>query len=115
VTDSTLMVDATLKAAFPPVALPQRPFMERAREIWQELGLPKLTPRPPWSGYSLGLWPQEAATQADNAVAGNHSSNAEFSSKHGIKVPKGAKFMDLKKKYMADEIEKFKKQTGEKK
>ena len=115
VTDSTLLVDATLKAAFPPVALPQRPFMERAREIWVELGLPKLNPRPPWSGYSLGLWPEEAAIQAGNAVAGNHSLNAEFSSKHGIKVPKGTKFMDLKKKYMAEEIEKFKKQAGEKK
>ena len=114
-TDSTLLVDATLKAAFPPVALPQRPFMERAREIWVELGLPKLNPRPPWSGYSLGLWPEEAAIQAGNAVAGNHSLNAEFSSKHGIKVPKGTKFMDLKKKYMAEEIEKFKKQAGEKK
>ena len=74
VTDSTLLVDATLKAPFPPVALPKRPYMERAREIWEELGLPKLTPRPPWSGYSLGLWPEEAAIQADNAVAGNHSS-----------------------------------------
>jgi UbiD family decarboxylase len=115
VTDSTLLVDATLKAAFPPVALPKRPFMERAREIWDELGLPKLNPRPPWSGYSLGMWPEEAAIQADNAVAGNHNQNAEFSSKHGIKVPKGAKFMDLKKKYMADEIEKFKKHAGEKK
>ncbi len=115
VTDSTLLVDATLKAEFPPVALPQRPFMERAREIWVELGLPKLNPRPPWFGYSLGLWPEEAAIQAGNAVAGNHSQNAEFSSKHGIKVPKGTKFMDLKKKYMAEEIEKFKKQAGEKK
>ncbi len=115
VTDSTLLVDATLKAAFPPVALPQRPFMDRAREIWVELGLPKLNPRPPWSGYSLGLWPEEAAIQAGNAVAGNHSLNAEFSSKHGIKVPKGTKFMDLKKKYMAEEIEKFKKQASEKK
>lgn len=115
VTDSTLLVDATLKAAFPPVALPGRPYMERAREIWEELGLPKLNPRPPWSGYSLGLWPEEAAIQAANAVAGNYSLNAEFSSKHGIEVPKGTKFMDLKKKYMAEEIEKFKKQAGEKK
>jgi hypothetical protein len=115
VTDSTLLVDATLKADFPPVALPKRPFMERAREIWEELDLPKLNPRPPWSGYSLGMWPEEAAIQADNAVAGNHSQNAEFSSKHGIKVPKGTKFMDVKKKYMAEEIEKFKKQADEKK
>ena len=89
--------------------------MERAREIWEESDLPKLNPRPPWSGYSLGMWPEEAAIQAENAVAGNHSLNAEYSSKKGIKVPKGAKFMDLKKKYMAEEIEKFKKQVGEKK
>jgi 3-polyprenyl-4-hydroxybenzoate decarboxylase len=98
VTDSTLLVDATLKAPFPPVALPKRPYMERAREIWEELELPKLTPRPPWSGYSLGMWPQEAAIQAENAVAGNHSQNAEYSAKKGINVPRGAKFMDLKKK-----------------
>ena len=114
VTDSTLLVDATLKADFPPVALPKRPYMERAREIWEELELPKLNPRPPWSGYSLGMWPQEAAIQAENAVAGNHSQNAEYSAKKGIKVPRGAKFMDLKKKYMADEIEKLKKHVSEK-
>ena len=29
-------------------------------------------------------------------------------------VPRGAKFMDLKKKYMADEIEKLKKHVSEK-
>src|SRR6266850_2212193 len=114
VTDSTLLVDATLKADFPPVALPKRPYMERAREIWEELELPKLNPRPPWSGYSLGMWPQEAAIQAENAVAGNHSQNAEYSAKKGIKVPRGSKFMDLKKKYMADEIEKLKKHVSEK-
>jgi len=114
VTDSTLLVDATLKADFPPVALPKRPYMERAREIWEELELPKLNPRPPWSGYSLGMWPQEAAIQAENAVAGNHSQNAEYSAKKGIKAPRGTKFMDLKKKYMADEIEKLKKHVSEK-
>ena len=31
-----------------------------------------------------------------------------------MKVPRGAKFMDLKKKYMADEIEKLKKHVSEK-
>jgi 4-hydroxy-3-polyprenylbenzoate decarboxylase len=87
--------------------------MERAREIWEELELPKLTPRPPWSGYSLGMWPEEAIVQAENAVAGNHAQNAEYSARKGIKVPRGAKFMDLKKKYMADEIERLKQQVGE--
>jgi len=114
VTDSTLLVDATLKAEFPPVALPQRSYMERAREIWEELELPRLAPRPPWSGYSLGLWPQEAAIQAQNAVAGNHDRNAEYSSKKAVKAPRGAKFMDLKRKYMAEEIEKLKTQASEK-
>jgi 4-hydroxy-3-polyprenylbenzoate decarboxylase len=112
VTDSTLLVDATLKADFPPVALPKREYMERAKEIWEELGLPKLNPRPPWHGYSLGLWSDELATQADNAVAGDHSRNAEYSRSKGIKVPKGASFVELKEKFLADELEAFKKRTS---
>ena len=51
-----MLIDATLKHAAPPLALPAREFMERARAIWQELGLPPLTPQPPWHGYSLGDW-----------------------------------------------------------
>ena len=30
--------------------------MERAKKIWEELGLPKLKPEAPWFGYSLGEW-----------------------------------------------------------
>jgi UbiD family decarboxylase len=37
-TDSTLLIDATIKHAMPPLALPARQFMERAVEIWRELG-----------------------------------------------------------------------------
>src|SRR5205085_12695187 len=33
--DSTLLIDATLRQAAPPLALPTREFMERARAIWQ--------------------------------------------------------------------------------
>ena len=36
--DSSLLIDATLKQPFPPLALPTREFMERARKIWDELG-----------------------------------------------------------------------------
>lgn len=114
VTDSTLLVDATLKAEFPPVALPKREYMERAKEIWEELGLPRLDPRPPWYGYSLGLWPEEAEIQAENATAGNHAGNAEYSSAKGVKVPRGAKFMELKEKFLADELEKFREQAARK-
>ena len=54
--DSSLLIDATLKQAFPPLALPTREFMERARKIWDELDLPALSPQPPWHGYTLGDW-----------------------------------------------------------
>jgi 4-hydroxy-3-polyprenylbenzoate decarboxylase len=112
VTDSTLLVDATLKAEFPPVALPERKYMERAKKIWEELGLPKLDPRPPWHGYSLGLWSDELATQAENATAGEHERNAEYSRSKGIKVPKGAKFVELKEKFLADELKNFRERSG---
>ncbi len=107
VTDSTLLIDATLKADFPPVALPAREYMEAARKIWDELGLPKLTPRPPWHGYSLGLWSEELVQQANNAVAGEHERNAEYSRARGFNVPKGTDFVEQKKKYLAKELDEF--------
>ncbi|HEY7163886.1 MAG TPA: UbiD family decarboxylase [Candidatus Binatia bacterium] len=103
--DSALLIDATSKADFPPVALPRREFMENARRIWEELGLPQLTPRPPWSGYSLGHWSEEASVQADNAAAGNFQLNANYSASKGVKVPKGSSFIALKKKFLAQELE----------
>jgi len=54
--DATLLIDATLKHPMPPLALPAREFMENARGIWEELGLPAITPQAPWHGYSLGDW-----------------------------------------------------------
>ena len=46
--------------------------MERAREIWEELGLPKLEPREPWHGYLLGLWPEDLQDEADLAAKGEN-------------------------------------------
>ncbi|HKA71205.1 MAG TPA: UbiD family decarboxylase [Xanthobacteraceae bacterium] len=68
--DATMLVDATLKQTFPPLALPARQFMERARAIWDELGLPALSPQPPWHGYSLGDWDAAWDEYASRAVAG---------------------------------------------
>jgi 4-hydroxy-3-polyprenylbenzoate decarboxylase len=68
--ESTMLIDATLKHAMPPLALPGREFMERARVIWQELGLPPLSPEPPWSGYDLGDWSAVWDGYARRAVAG---------------------------------------------
>jgi 4-hydroxy-3-polyprenylbenzoate decarboxylase len=54
--DSTMLVDATAKHVMPPLALPKKEFMENARAIWEALGLPALSPQPPWHGYTLGDW-----------------------------------------------------------
>jgi UbiD family decarboxylase len=68
--EATLLIDATLKEPAPPLALPKREFMEGALKIWEELGLPALTPQPPWHGYSLGEWDAAWDTYASRAVAG---------------------------------------------
>ncbi len=47
--------------------------MERAKEIWEELNLPKLTPRSPWFGYSLGHWTEEYEEEAELAVKGEYA------------------------------------------
>ena len=70
-TDATLMIDATLKADMPPLALPRKEFMNRARVIWEELQLPRLTPQPPWHGYELGDWCEQWTDYAKRAVDGD--------------------------------------------
>jgi 4-hydroxy-3-polyprenylbenzoate decarboxylase len=65
-----MLIDATLKDIAPPLALPKREYMEGARKIWDELGLPALTPQPPWHGYSLGDWDAAWDVYASRAVAG---------------------------------------------
>jgi 4-hydroxy-3-polyprenylbenzoate decarboxylase len=65
---AAVLINATLKGTYAPVALPKREFMERAKEIWERLGLPPLTPQPPWHGYDLGHWPPELERQAAMAV-----------------------------------------------
>ncbi len=68
--ESTMLIDATQKNADPPISLPKREFMERARAIWEELKLPPITARQPWHGYSLGDWDAVWDTFAERAVAG---------------------------------------------
>jgi len=70
--DASVLIDATLKEDFPPISLPKREFMERAKVIWEELGLPRLKPEAPWFGYSLGEWPDEMEEAAQRAVRGDY-------------------------------------------
>jgi len=69
--DSTMLIDATRKRPMPPLALPARAFMERARTIWEELGLPALNVQPPWHGYALGDWTDAWEAMAQRAAAGD--------------------------------------------
>ena len=70
--NSAMLVDATRKWDYPPVSLPKKEFMERAREIWEAEGLPGLRPRQPWYGYSLGYWTKENEEESELAVRGEH-------------------------------------------
>src|SRR4051812_12334290 len=69
---AAVLINATLKGTYSPVALPKREFMEHARAIWERLGLPPLTPQPPWHGYDLGHWPQELERQAELAAKSDY-------------------------------------------
>ena len=81
--DSSLLIDATLKQDFPPVALPKQEFMEKARVIWEDkLGLPPLKPENPWYGYSLGDWTEDLEGQAMRAVAGDYWETGRRTAQH---------------------------------
>src|SRR5689334_17921237 len=69
---ASVLINAMLKDTFAPVALPRREYMERARAIWDRLGLPPLKPENPWHGYELGYWPAELERQARMAAASDY-------------------------------------------
>jgi len=69
---ASVLVDATIKGEYPPLSLPKKKYMEDARKLWEELGLPPLEPQAPWHGYSLGEWSDEFDRQAELAVQGDY-------------------------------------------
>jgi len=79
--DATLLMDATMKEELPPLALPRQEYMERARKLWEELGLPKLRPQSPWYGRPQGDWLPQWEEAAKRAVAGNYLENGRISEK----------------------------------
>lgn len=75
---SAILWDATLKHRSPPISLPKREYMERAREIWEgELDLPELDPESPWHGYDLGWWSAVNDRHAEMAVEGRYFETGE--------------------------------------
>ncbi len=83
---SALLINATRPWPYPPVSLPRKEFMENAKEIWQEIGLPELTPRKPWFGYSLGAWTAEDEEEAAMAVRGEYFITGEKAKKRRVKA-----------------------------
>jgi 4-hydroxy-3-polyprenylbenzoate decarboxylase len=85
---SAMLMDATRKWAYPPVSLPKKEYMERAKQLWERLELPKLKPQDPWHGYDLGLWSDEDEADAQAAVKGDHYETGEKRAKQRVKVNK---------------------------
>ena len=52
--------------------------MVRAKGIWEELQLPRLTPQSPWHGYELGDWSEQWTDYAKRAVAGDWETNGSM-------------------------------------
>jgi len=75
--DSALLIDATMKHAMPPLALPKREYMENAKALWERLGLPALKPEAPWFGYSLGDWDEVWDKNALQATRGEWMDRSE--------------------------------------
>ena len=68
-----VLINATRKWAYPPVALPKKEYMERALEMWKARGdLPEPRMRWPWYGYTLGYWPEDLEEYAELMIQGKY-------------------------------------------
>ena len=84
--ESAMLINAILREPYPPISLPRKEYMESAKRIWEELGLPQLTPQKPWYGYSLGQWDEELEKEAKLAIQGDHYVTGDKLAKDKIKV-----------------------------
>ncbi len=97
--ESSLLIDATRKADFPPLSLPKKEYMVRARQIWEELGLPKLEPQEPWHGYLMGLWPEDLAQEAELAARSEHEKVWEKLRRTRVQVGEGETMKSMRAKW----------------
>jgi 3-polyprenyl-4-hydroxybenzoate decarboxylase len=75
--NSSILIDATRKWPYTPSSLPTKEYMERGREIWEEMKLPQLKPVEPWYGVSWGEWPEKYRRHAEMASRGEFAEIAE--------------------------------------
>jgi 4-hydroxy-3-polyprenylbenzoate decarboxylase len=83
--DGSLLMDATLKAKMPPLALPKREYMEGAKALWERLGLPAIQAQSPWHGYDMGDWFEAWDKAAERAVAGDWAENGRRTAQRRVK------------------------------
>ncbi len=102
--ESSLLIDATRKADFPPLSLPKREYMERARQIWGELGLPPLSPQEPWHGYSLGLWSADLDEEASRAVAGEYGQTGRDLTRTRITLGEGETLASARRQWAEQHV-----------
>jgi UbiD family decarboxylase len=70
---SRVIINATRKYPYPPLALPRKEYMEKALQIWgRQADLPAPELREPWYGYELGYWTEEMQRFADMIAAGQY-------------------------------------------
>lgn len=70
--DSAVIIDATRPWDYRPISLPKKTYMNKALELWEEIGLPDLSLVEPWYGESLGYWSEELDNKANAAVKGDY-------------------------------------------
>ena len=73
--ESTLLIDATQKFPMAPLALPGKEYMERAKQLWEELKLPALSAKGTWHGYTLGDWTETWERFAKRTIVGDWEAN----------------------------------------
>jgi UbiD family decarboxylase len=83
---SAILIDATRKWDYSPVALPKEEYMRQALKLWEEEGLPKLQLKPPWYGYYLGRWGAEEEQDAQLMVNGDIVKLGEKQAQHRIRL-----------------------------
>jgi len=83
---SAMLINATTKWDYPPVSLPKKEYMERAKQIWEEEGLPPLKVAKPWYGYPLGHWPEEYEVEAQLAINGKYLETGEKLANQRLKL-----------------------------
>ena len=83
---SRVLINATRKFPFPPVALPKKEYMERAMELWRAQGLPEPKLKWPWYGYELGYWSEEYKEVAELIAKGEWRKVGEMTKKHQKKI-----------------------------